>query len=71
MRTPAKWQEKAILWNKQRSSGKKLKAEGCNVINDLLTTEAESIEWPENTVPKFTTKRGTKMTKVAYDNKTK
>ena len=40
-------------------------------INDLLTTEAERIEWPENTKPKFTRKRGTKMTKVAYNTKTK
>ena len=49
----------------------KLNAEGRKIINDLLMTEAERIEWLENTEPKFTRKRGTKMTKVAYDTKTK
>ena len=49
----------------------RLDTEDHKIIKDLLMTEAERIEWPENMEPKFTRKRGTKMTKVAYDNKTK
>ena len=48
-----------------------LDAEGHKIINDLLTTESERIQWLENMEPKFTRKRGTKMTKGAYDTKTK
>ena len=49
----------------------RLDAGGHKILNNLLMTEAERIEWPENTESKFTRKRGTKMTKVAYDTKTK
>ena len=49
----------------------KLDTEGHKIINDLLMTEAERIEWLEKMEPKFTRKRGTKMTKVAHDIKTK
>ena len=59
------------LMEQAKKQWEKLDAEGHKIINDLLTTEAERIEWPENTEPKFTRKRGTKMTKVAYDTKTK
>ena len=31
----------------------------------------ERVEYPEDTEPKFTRKRATKATKVAYDSKTK
>ena len=59
------------LMEQRKKQWEKLNAEGRKIINDLLTTEAERIEWPENMEPKFTRKRGTKMTKVAYDTKTK
>ena len=59
------------LMEQAKKQWEKLNAEGHKIINDLLTTEAERIEWPANTEPKFTRKRGTKMTKVAYDTKTK
>ena len=49
----------------------KLNAEGGKIMNDLLTTDAERVEWPENIEPKFTRKKGTKMTKIAYNTKTK
>ena len=59
------------LTEQAKKQWEKLNAEGHKIINDLLTTEAERIEWPENMEPKFTRKRGTKMTKVTYDTKTK
>ena len=34
-------------------------------------TDAEKVEWPENTEPKFTRKNGAKITKVTYNTKTK
>ena len=59
------------LMEQAKKQWEKLNAESHKIINDLLTTEAERIEWPENMEPKFTRKRGTKMTKVTYDTKTK
>ena len=59
------------LMEQARKQWGRLDAEGRKIINDLLTTDAERVEWPENTEPKFTRKKGTKMTKVAYDTKTK
>ena len=49
----------------------RLDTEGHKIINNLLTTDVERVEWLENMEPKFTRKRGTKMTKVACDTKTK
>ena len=49
----------------------RLDAEGCKIINNLLTAAMEKVEWPEDAEPKFTRKRATKATKVAYDSKTK
>ena len=62
---------KSHLMEQAKKQWEKLDAEGRKIINDLFTTEAERIECPENTEPKFTRKRGTKMTKVTYDTKTK
>ena len=43
----------------------------CNLINGILTVEAEKIEWPEDAEPKFTKKRATSAIRSAYDTKTK
>ena len=59
------------LMEQAKKQWEKLNTEGHKIINDLLTTEAERIEWLENMEPKFTRKRGTKMTKVTYNTKTK
>ena len=59
------------LMEQAKKQWEKLNAEGRKIINDLLMTEAERIEWLENMEPKFTSKRGTKISKVAYDTKTK
>ena len=40
---------------------KKLDAEGCSNINDLLVADKDRTAWPENTEPKFTGKKGTKL----------
>ena len=59
------------LMEQAKKQWEKLDAEGRKIINDLLMTEAERIELPENMEPKFIRKRGTKMTKVIYNTKTK
>ena len=41
------------------------------MINELLTIDAEKVDWPENIEPKFTRKRGTKVIKVSYNTKMK
>ena len=46
-------------------------AEGCKIIKDLLVADKERTVWPENTEPKFTGKKGTKLIKVALDTKIK
>ena len=58
----------------QRTSKKhweKLDAEGCKIINDLIVADKDRTVWPENIEPKFTRKKGTKLTKVAFDTKSK
>ena len=37
----------------------------------LIAEDTERTVWPENTEPKFTGKKGAKMTRVTYDTKTK
>ena len=59
------------LMEQAKKQWERLNAEGHKILNNLLITEAERIEWPENTESKFTRKRGTKMTKVLYNTKTK
>ena len=49
----------------------KLDAEGCKIINKLLVAEKDRTAWLENTEPKFTGKKGTKLIKVAFDTKSK
>ena len=49
----------------------RLNAEGCKIINEVLKADAEKIEYPEDAEPKFSRKRETKATKVAYNAKTK
>ena len=49
----------------------KLDAEGCKIINDLLVADKDRTVWLENTGPKFTRKKGTKLIKVAFDTKIK
>ena len=59
------------LMEQAKKQWERLDAEGCKIINDLLMTDTETVKCPENTEPKFTRKKGTQMTKVAYDTKTK
>ena len=49
----------------------KLDAEGHKIINELLVAEKDRTAWPENTEPKFTGKKGTKLIKVAFNTKSK
>ena len=49
----------------------KLDAEGRKIINDLLVADTDRTVWPENTEPKFTRKKGDKLTKVVFDTKSK
>ena len=58
------------LMEQAKKQCKRLDVEGWKIINNLLMTDAERVEWPENTEPKFTRKKGAKITKVTYDTKT-
>ena len=49
----------------------KIDAEGCKIINDLITEDTERTVWPENMELKFTGKKGAKMTRMTYDMKAK
>ena len=49
----------------------KLDAEGHKIINNLLVADKDRTAWPENTEPKFTGKKGTKLIKVAFNQKSK
>ena len=49
----------------------KLDAEGRKIINDLQVADKDRTVWQENTEPKFTGKKGTKLIKVAFDTKSK
>ena len=40
-------------------------------MNDLIIEDKERTVWLENTEPRFTGKKDTKMTKVPYDMRTK
>ena len=59
------------LREQAKKQWEKIDAEGCKIINNLLVADKERTVWPENMEPKFTGKKGTKMTKVAYDMKIK
>ena len=49
----------------------KLDANSRKIINDLIVADKDRTTWPENTEPKFTGKKGTKLIKVAFDTKSK
>ena len=57
------------LMEQAKKQWEKLDAEGHKIINDLITEDTERALWPENTEPKFTRKKGAKMTRVTYDTK--
>ena len=59
------------LREQAKKQWERINAEGCKIINDLLVADKERTVWPENTEPKFTGKKGTKLTKVAFDTKIK
>ena len=54
------------LREQAKKQWEKIDAEGHKIINDLIVADKE-----RNTEPKFTGKKGAKMTKVAYDMKIK
>ena len=56
------------LMEQAKKQWEKLDVEGHKIINDLLAADTERTVWPENTEPKFTRKKGAKMT---YDTKAK
>ena len=59
------------LREQAKKQWEKIDAEGRKIINDLRVADKERTVWLENTEPKFTGKKGAKMTKVAYDMKIK
>ena len=59
------------LMEQAKKQWEKLDAKGRKIINDLITEVTERTVWPENTEPKFTGKKGAKMTRVTYDTKAK
>ena len=69
--TPAEMAGKGQLMKEAKKQWKRFNAEGQKIINDMITVDTEKVEWPENMEPKFIRKRGTKVTKVSYDKKTK
>ena len=59
------------LREQAKKQWEKIDAEGHKIINNLIIEEKERTVWLENAEPKFTGKKGAKMTKVAYDTRTK
>ena len=59
------------LREQAKKQWEKIDAEGRKIIDDLIVADKERTIWPENTEPKFTGKKGAKMTKVAYNTKIK
>ena len=49
----------------------RLDAEGCKIINEILTATPERVEWSEGVEPKFMRKRTSEATRVSYDTKMK
>ena len=43
---------------------------GKDLLNKLVSTEIDEIEWPENHTPRFQPKKATKHTRVTYDKRT-
>ena len=59
------------LMEQAKKQWEKIYAEGRKIINDLITEDTERTIWPENREPKFTRKKGAKMTRVTYDTNAK
>ena len=59
------------LMEQAKKQWEKIDVEGCKIINNLIEEDKERTVWPENMEPKFTGKKGTKMTRVAYNTKNK
>ena len=59
------------LMEQAKKQWEKIDVEGRKIINNLIAEDKERTVGPENTEPKFTGKKGAKMTRVAYDTKTK
>ena len=59
------------LREQAKKQWERIDAEGHKIINDLLVADKERTVWPENTEPKFTGKKGTKLIKAAFDTKIK
>ena len=59
------------LREQAKKQWERIDAEGRKIINDLLVADKERTVWPENTEPKFTGKKGTKLIKVAFNTKIK
>ena len=57
------------LREQAKKQWEKIDAEGRKIINNLIIEDKERTIWPENMEPKFTGKKGAKMTRVAYDKK--
>ena len=57
------------LMEQAKKQWEKFDAESRKIINNLITEDTERTVWPENTEPKFTGKKGAKMTRVTYDTK--
>ena len=59
------------LREQAKKQWERIDAEGHKIINNLLVADRERTVWPENTEPKFTGKKDTKLTKVAFDTKSR
>ena len=71
MKENSKMSGEGQLREQAKKQWERIDAEGCKNINDLLVADKERTVWPENTEPKFTGKKGTKLIKVAFDTKIK
>ena len=52
------------LMEQARKLWERLNAKGQKIINELLTTDAGKVEWPEDAEPKFIRKKATRATKM-------
>ena len=59
------------LREQAKKEWERIDMEGHQIINDLIVADKERTVWLENTEPKFTGKKGTKLIKVAFDTKIK
>ena len=59
------------LMEQAKKQWEKIDTEGHKIINNLITEDTERTVWSENTEPKFTRKKGAKMTRVTFNMKAK